>query len=130
MTKNHTRYYGLHLMVDGYGADNRLLHDVSHIFDVLDKLPGIIGMRKIGFPHMAKFDEEDIAGVSGVVMIMESHISIHTYSKKDFLTADIYSCKEFDSQTAVDFLKRSFNIQQMETHLVKRGAKFPVANVR
>ncbi|MFH1047108.1 MAG: adenosylmethionine decarboxylase [Patescibacteria group bacterium] len=125
-----SRNYGLHLMLDGYGADSKLLHDVSHIFNVLDSLPALIGMRKIGFPHMAKFEESDIAGVSGIIMIMESHISIHTYSLKEFLTADVYSCKEFDTQKAIDYLQASFKIKQSDVQLVKRGVKFPVANVR
>ncbi len=121
--------YGLHLMLDGYGADPRALDDIGLIFETLDALPGLMGMRKIGFPHIARFTDAEIAGVSGIVMIVESHISIHTYSKKDFLSLDAYSCKPFDHEKVVSRVSRVFGIREAEVNVVERGKKFPAVNL-
>jgi S-adenosylmethionine decarboxylase len=129
MKPPETRNYGQHLMVDGYDADPQRLQDVGRIFCVLNELPALIAMRKIGFPHLASFSEDDIAGVTGFVLIMESHISMHTYSNKNFLTADIYSCKPFDDQAAVRYLRQAFSIGRLDVQLVDRGREFPVSNL-
>lgn len=125
-----TRAYGLHLLLDGYGADPARLDDVTFIFNTLNALPDLIGMRKIGFPHLARFTEREIAGVSGVVMIVESHISLHTYSKKDFLSMDVYSCKTFDAEAVASYMKERFAIRELDVTVVERGKKFPAANLR
>ena len=129
MKPPETRNYGQHLMVDGYEADFECLRDVGHIFRFLNDFPGLIGMRKIGFPHLASFSNEDIAGVTGFVLIMESHISIHTYSNKNFLTADVYSCKPFDEQVAIRYLQQAFFIKRLDVKLANRGLEFPVRNL-
>ncbi len=122
--------FGLHLTLDGYGADPDKLEDIGLLFETLDALPGLIGMQKIGFPHIARFKQEEIAGISGIIMIVESHVSIHTYSKKDFLSADVYSCRRFDHAKVVRHLKRVYKIKEVEMNLVARGKKFPVRNLR
>src|SRR5690242_8628378 len=78
--KMETTTYGLHLLLDGYQADADKLSDLGLIFTFLDNLPKIIGMKKIGPPQLARFSKPPIAGITGVVMIVTSHISIHTYS--------------------------------------------------
>src|SRR5690606_6542240 len=112
--KTNTRDYGLHMTLDAYGANPHKLEDVSLLYETLNELPAKIGMRKIGFPQIAQFKEKDIAGISGIIMIVESHMSIHTYSKKDFLSMDVYSCKEFDHQAVVDHIKRIYEFTDCE----------------
>jgi S-adenosylmethionine decarboxylase len=112
-------------MIDGYGADPEKLGDAGLVFETLDALPGLIGMRKIGFPHLARFTEGEIAGVTGFVLIMESHISIHTYSKKGFLTMDVYSCKAFEPSIAVERVRDAFGVEEMDVQMMERGRKFP-----
>jgi len=123
------KVYGLHLMIDAYGAKPAKLDDIGLLFETLNTLPSLIGMNKIGFPHIAKFTEEDIAGISGIIMIVESHIAIHTYSKKDFLSLDVYSCKHFDHKKVVDLIKRVYGPEEMEVNLIERGKKFPTENI-
>lgn len=124
-----TRSYGLHITLDAYGANPKKLEDVGLLFHTLDALPGLIGMHKIGFPHIAEFTQKDIAGISGVVMIVESHISMHTYSKKDFLSLDVYSCKDFDYQKVVDHIKQVYEFKEMELNVIVRGKRFPTHNL-
>ena len=118
------RSYGLHLMLDGYGADPEKLADVSLLYSVLSDLPALIGMHRVGFPHIIHFTEGSIAGLSGFVFIIESHISIHTYSQKGFLSADAYSCKHFDHRKVIRQLEKTFKIREVEEYVVERGKKF------
>ncbi|MBI1971733.1 MAG: adenosylmethionine decarboxylase [Candidatus Aenigmarchaeota archaeon] len=119
--------YGLHLTLDGYGCDKSKLGNVALVFKVLDKLPSAIGMRKITTPYVIPYDgnnKPEDWGVSGFVMIAESHISIHTYPEKGYLTADVYSCNHFDSDKTVDFLVKAFGVREVERNEVVRGRKF------
>lgn len=129
MESNNTRSYGLHITLDAYGANSKKLEDVSLLFNTLDKLPSLIGMQKIGFPHIAQFTQKDIAGISGIIMIVESHISIHTYSKKDYLSLDVYSCKDFDYQKVVDYIKSVYEFKELELNVLARGKRFPIHNL-
>jgi S-adenosylmethionine decarboxylase len=116
--------YGLHLMLDGYGASREKLDDIALLYRVLSDLPDLIGMRRIGIPQILMITEEAIAGLSGFVFIMESHISVHTYSERGFITADIYSCKEFDHDKAAAYLKEAFSYATADVEVIERGKRF------
>ncbi len=121
--------FGLHLMLDCYGIERARLADVTRLYDALIALPQEIDMNRIGFPHIAQFKDTDIDGISGIQMIVESHISVHTYEKKGFLTADIYSCKTFDTDRVVEFFREWYGCSDIDTHVVERGTKFPVNDI-
>ncbi len=123
-----THAYGPHLLLDCYGADSDKLADVGLVFRFLDKLPELIGMQKIGPPQIAKFDDPKIAGVTGIVMIVTSHISIHTYALKKCFFMDVFSCQEFDRKAVEKHTRTTFGVTHMESRLVSRGKKFPVEN--
>ena len=116
--------YGLHLLLDAYGAPAEKLSGVALLFGVLRDLPERIGMRRVSLPQILEVEESGIAGLSGFVFIMESHISIHTYSERGFLTADVYSCKAFDHEEAVRFLQAAFLFESFESSVVERGLRF------
>ena len=121
--------YGSHLIFEGYDADATKLHDLTVIYQLLDELPGLIGMEKIGPPHLVKFDGEDKAGITGVVLIVTSHISIHTYSLKGCLFLDVFSCKCFDPTVVIELVIRTFGVGKAEHTIVRRGVKFPPHNI-
>ena len=64
-------------------------------------------------------------GISGFVMIAESHISIHTFPAKDYVFIDLFSCKEFDVDKAMDLLVSAFGAKRVTTNVVRRGLDFP-----
>jgi len=120
--------FGLHLTLDAYGGNREKLADHNFIKKTLDDLPPILGMHKITRPKVLYYDGGEVpedCGVSGFIMIAESHISIHTFSAKNFLTADVYSCKVFDTKKTLEFFKKRFDLRDMEVNIVKRGLKFP-----
>ncbi len=122
--ETETPPYGLQLLFDGYGAPRTLLEDVGFLYDTLMRLPEEIGMRRLGYPQIIQIPETPIVGLSGFVFIIESHISVHTYSERGFVTLDIYSCKEFDTEKAKVLLESLFKVRRSETQVIVRGTKF------
>jgi S-adenosylmethionine decarboxylase len=119
--------FGPHLMLDCYGCNKEKLSDMDMIFDTLDKFPAKIGMHKIMPPYVFKYHGvvPDEWGVSGVVLIAESHITIHTFPDKQHAFIDIFSCKEFDTNYAINYMNNLFEAKEHEIQLSSRGSEFP-----
>jgi len=117
----------LHLTIDGYGGDASKLADAELVRSVLDRYPGEIGMTKISVPHVTEYvgDKPEDWGVSGFVLIAESHISLHTFVERGYIWADIFSCKAFDGDKAIEDLQRIFNLKSVETRVLERGLEYP-----
>jgi S-adenosylmethionine decarboxylase len=119
--------FGTHLTLDGYGCDRQRLEDLSLIYDFLSEYPNEISMTKIMPPYVFRYEAKNPEdwGISGFVLIAESHISIHTFPEKNYLSLDIFSCKEFDSQSAISYVNKLFDVQKSEVKLLDRGQEFP-----
>jgi len=118
--------FGPHLIVDGSRCNTRKLADRILVEQVLNDYPSAIGMTKIGGPYMFEYQAPDPAysGVSGLVVIAESHIAIHTFPELDYFTMDIFSCKNFDHEKAIAYIKDAFDVEEMDRMLVQRGLSF------
>jgi S-adenosylmethionine decarboxylase len=118
--------FGPHLIIDGSRCNTEKLADRNIVEQVLNEYPAAIGMTKIGGPYMFEYQAPDPAysGVSGIVVIAESHIAIHTFPELDYFTMDIFSCKNFDHELAIDYIKRAFDVEEMDRMLVQRGLSF------
>lgn len=121
--------FGVHLTIDGYMGDFKLLNDMNLIFNLLNELPEKIGMHKMMPPYVVSapaLNEKDSGGISGFVMIAESHISAHTFPYRKFVSIDVYTCKnELPVQFVVNYFKDAFKLQETEVHEIRRGQKFP-----
>ena len=84
-------------------------------------------MHKMTLPYVAKWLDPGatIEGISGFVMIAESHISIHTFPEKDYVFIDVFSCKGFDIENAVKLLVNAFEAKKYTKKVVRRGVDFP-----
>lgn len=131
--ESRTCNFGLHLMIDGYGGNPDKLDNKELVMRCLDELPGKTRMTKICDPVVKSFDGNDAkdpGGHSGFVMIAESHISIHTFPKKKFVSIDVYTCNdEMDKDFIVEYFKEIFELEDAEINFVKRGTKYPVRNL-
>jgi S-adenosylmethionine decarboxylase len=119
--------FGPHLVFDGNGCPRSRLEDLDGLYRLLDQLPDHIGMTKIMppyvFRHGAPGDPE--FGVSGFVLIAESHISVHTFPERRFVNVDVFSCAPFNVEDAVKALKQAFVPRHVEWKLLDRGREFP-----
>jgi S-adenosylmethionine decarboxylase len=118
--------FGPHLIIDGSRCDTRKLADRNLVEQVLNAYPDAIGMTKIGGPYMFEYQAPDPAysGVSGLVVIAESHIALHTFPELDYFTMDIFSCKNFDHERAIEYIRDAFDVKEMDRMLVQRGLSF------
>ena len=117
----------MHLIIDGLGGDEARLSDEAVVSAFLDRYPQEIGMTKISTPHVYTYRGAKVEdwGVSGFVLIAESHISIHTFPYRGYINVDIFSCKEFDADHAVETIKTIFELEKVEINLLDRGQEFP-----
>ncbi|OGC23009.1 S-adenosylmethionine decarboxylase proenzyme [candidate division WOR-1 bacterium RIFOXYB2_FULL_42_35] len=115
--------FGSHLMLDCYGCPKDKLADVNFIFDLLNDFPKKINTTKIMAPSVFKYQGKAAEdwGVSGVVLIAESHISVHTFPDKQHAFIDVFSCKGFDTDLAREELIKAFEATTHEVTILDRG---------
>lgn len=119
--------FGKHLILDGYGCCREALADLEKIYQFLETAPDLIHMTKIMPPYVFRYHGKvpEDWGCSGFVLIAESHISIHTFPERGYLSVDIFSCKDFPVQEAAAFTVDVFKIGRLEPQLLDRGLEFP-----
>jgi len=127
MEKMTTYGYGPHLTLDLGDCDVTILNDLNICFAFLNELPSRIGMNKITQPYVFRYDETtpEECGVTGFVVIAESHISLHTYPEKKFVFVDVFSCKPFDIKEAEKYIVSFFGSKSPVVQKISRGEKFP-----
>jgi S-adenosylmethionine decarboxylase len=110
------QYAGDHLLIELWGADQ--LVDASHIERVLSLGAETAGAT-ILHAYFHAFGEG--MGVSGVLVLSESHISIHTWPERSYAAIDIFMCGDCNPYDAIPVIKAAFHPQKIDTHFVKRG---------
>lgn len=127
------QHFGEHLTIDGYGGDYEKLNSREVVFDILDNLPEKLGMHKFSEPMVYHSDGNDIkdpGGWTGIVVIAESHISVHTFAKRGFVSVDVYTCKnDMNNDLIIDYVTKAFDLKDIETNFIKRGTRYPEANI-
>ena len=113
----------MHVIIDGYGGDPDQLADENVVRAILDRYPGEMGMTKIAPPTVVRYigSKPEDWGVSGYVMIAESHISMHTFPERHLIWADIFSCSEFDAAPIIEDLKQRFHLREIQVSILERG---------
>lgn len=114
--KDGVEFAGTHLLVELWGATN--LTDCARIEAAL-----LDGARKAGatilHSYMHPFGPE--MGVSGVVVLAESHISIHTWPERGYAAIDLFMCGKADPYKAIPVLKAAMQPTHAQISESKRG---------
>jgi len=125
--------FGVHLMLDGYDGSATKLADQSLIADLLNALPCRLGMHKIAEPVVVAAglqNRKDHGGLSGFVLTAESHICVHTFPIRGYVSADVYTCQNrLDVGTIVSWFETGFELQTVERHKINRGLSSPSRNI-
>jgi S-adenosylmethionine decarboxylase len=123
------RHFGVHLTLDGYGGSPERLSDPAAVRFWLEDVPVLLGMTKLAPPlllEVGKQSEKDPGGLTGVVVIAESHISVHTFPLRGFVSADVYTCQNrLDTERILELLRATFELDDIEHHLIIRGTRYP-----
>lgn len=117
---------GQHLTIDLYGSFNGSLLNEELIELFLNQLPLKIGMTVIREAETIDYKAEDPrdSGITGFVILAESHCSIHAFPARNFAYIDVFSCKSFDVQPVLDYIKEIFDPEDAPYAILKRGTDF------
>jgi S-adenosylmethionine decarboxylase len=128
-----TEHFGEHLMIDGYGGSYEKLNNKEEVFKVVTELVSKLDMHALSEPQVffaAGNDIKDPGGWSAFVVIEESHISVHTFPARGFVSADVYTCKNgLDVETVKQYFTELFDLKDIEANFVLRGTRYPEGNI-
>ncbi|MDP1690248.1 MAG: adenosylmethionine decarboxylase [bacterium] len=126
-------HFGEHITIDGYGGDPDRLNSEEAVLSALTEICDALRMRPLMKPMVIPAPDnhiKDPGGWSGFVIIAESHVSIHTFPKRRFVSADVYTCQNgMNKEYIVDFFKKKFRLEDVEVHFIKRGTRYPTKNI-
>ncbi len=110
------RFAGTHLLLDIWGASR--LDNPQHI-DAALREAAVIAGATILHSHFHHFTPN--GGVSGVVVLAESHISIHTWPERNFAAVDIFMCGDCDPHRSIPILRAAFRPDRIDVDEQRRG---------
>lgn len=116
MVRNGVRCAGAHIIVDLYGGER--LDDLAHVEDTLVRCVEASGATLLHV-HLHHFD--DNSGVSGVAVLAESHISIHSWPEHGYAALDIFMCGDTQPEACVGVLKEAFRPDRVVVDEFLRG---------
>lgn len=114
--KDGLKFAGTHLILELWEASR--LDDPKFIADTLESAARVAGATVL-HTHMHHFSPN--GGVSGVVVLAESHISIHTWPERSYAALDIFMCGECDPYRSVPILRQAFRSGNVQLTEHKRG---------
>ena len=116
VNKDGVIYAGAHLIIDMWDAINLSNREVIH--NTLKKIAKACDAQILHI-HLQCFDENQ--GITGVIVLAESHINIHTWPEVGFAALDIFMCGKTNPAAAIPVLETAFKPQRMEVQTVTRG---------
>ena len=116
VTRNGVQYAGTHLLIDLWGASG--LDDLDRVEEAL-RQSAIEGGATILHCHLHHFQPN--GGISGVLVLAESHISIHSWPERGYAALDIFMCGDCDPYRAIPVLKKAFSPENITLAENKRG---------
>ncbi len=109
-------YAGTHLIVDLYDASD--IDDIAHVEAALIDCVKAAGATLLHI-HLHHFTPNN--GVSGVAVLAESHISIHSWPETGYAALDVFMCGDADPHRTIDVLRRAFRPGRIEVDEHLRG---------
>ncbi|GMV61513.1 MAG: hypothetical protein AMXMBFR74_06820 [Parvibaculum sp.] len=110
------RFAGTHLIIDLIGASR--LDDLAHIEAALRRC---VEVSKATLLHIHLHHFTPNGGVSGVAVLSESHISIHSWPEADYAALDVFMCGEAEPHNAIEVLREAFKPSEIRVGEHQRG---------
>ncbi|MBF0509253.1 MAG: S-adenosylmethionine decarboxylase proenzyme [Deltaproteobacteria bacterium] len=109
---------GKHLIIELYECDREIINDLEAVEHHIMESVRVSGASIIK-PYFHKFSPH---GISGMVIIAESHFSIHTWPEYGYCAVDIFTCGDLiQGDKAMNYLKEHFKCQNVSLMEIKRG---------
>ena len=115
--------WGQHLVLDFNGCPKELLENKENILNWSKELVDAIDMVAFGEPVLEHFatHSDEAAGYTLLQMIETSNIAAHFAENIGQAYIDVFSCKAFDVDVAIEICKKHFNPTQVHTYNMHRG---------
>ncbi len=114
--RNGVLFAGTHLILDYWGAKH--LSDIKHIEKALRKAVDVTGSTLLHI-HLHHFTPN--GGISGVAVLAESHISIHTWPERGYAALDIFMCGDTEPKKAIAVFEKAFEADEVKVTEHQRG---------
>lgn len=116
VVRNGVRCAGAHLIIDLYDA--KKLDDIGHIEAALRQCVEAAGATLLHI-HLHHFEPN--GGVSGVAVLAESHISIHSWPENGYAALDVFMCGDAKPEACVPVLRKAFKPKRIAVSELLRG---------
>lgn len=110
------RYAGTHLIIDLWDAEG--LDDLTHVEAALKACVEASGATLLHI-HLHHFTPNQ--GISGVAVLAESHISIHTWPEHGYAALDVFMCGDAEPHKAIEVLRTAFRPSRLAVEEILRG---------
>lgn len=112
---------GRHIVCELSGCDPNLLVDVEAIRSVMINAARVAN-AEVRESVFHQFFPQGVAGVSGVVVLSESHMSTHTWPERKYAAIDVYTCGEHTMpRSACEYIAKALGASYMHVTSVERG---------
>lgn len=116
IVRDGKEYAGTHLIIDLWGA--KRLDELELMENALRDAVAAAGATLLHI-HLHHFTPN--GGISGVAVLAESHISVHSWPERDFAAFDVFMCGDAQPEKAIDVLKQAFSPFQVNVDTILRG---------
>lgn len=116
MAQHTTRgHLGTHAIVELFGCKH--LNDLTLVQDALVRGAEICGATIL---H-TKFHKFSPQGITGYILLAESHISIHTWPEHGYAAVDVFTCGAMETERAFNHIAKQLGAERVEKHTFLRG---------
>ena len=109
-------FAGTHLLLDLWGASG--LRNAELIERAIRDSVEVAGANLLDI-HLHRFAPS--GGISGVAVLAESHITVHTWPERDYAAIDIFMCGDTQPELTIPVLKNAFGANHADVSKIQRG---------
>ena len=117
---------GTEWLIEAFDCDARRLRELAVLQRVFKQIIEDLGLKTLGTPTWHKFGGE--GGVTGLVMLTESHLACHTYPEYQTATFNLYCCRTRPEWNWEANLKKLLNASEIKVTKIERGT--PESEIR
>ena len=108
---------GRHILAEFYECDPAMLNDTGAIERAMNEAAAASGATVV----QSVFHMFSPHGVSGVVVVAESHLAVHTWPEYGYAAVDYFTCGEVDAGAAIRCLREKFGAERFSQREIERG---------
>ncbi len=111
-----SKYAGMHLIIELWDPIN--INNINMVKAAFEEAVKACGAKIL---NIDLHEFTPYGGVSGVAILQESHMSVHTWPEYSYAAMDIFVCGTVDPHKAIPVFEKYFNPGKMEVQEIKRG---------